>query len=234
MSKVTGESVQDSHCRATPFPRTSSQLSRSLGKPGFWNPEDEEESERWRHPTAAALAQVGLLLAGPPYPRGNSHPTGSSCWRARTSPVSQGTGRGKTGSGPMVVSLLLTACYPIWPCCWEPGRPEWGQSFRGWFPVQTMTRDGPSTAKIFREAEQLCAHTMRDIHVRLSRTPRPRLNVCHLSTCMHGQHGPDESTLVWVGHVDNFGPLFELELLLKSVISQVSYLITALWGLLWK
>lgn len=228
---LTGEPVQDTHVRPTPFPTTSSQLSMSLGKHGFRNPEDEKESGGWRDPTAAALGKVAVLLEGPPYPRGGSHLTGSSCCRVRTSPVSQGTGRGKTGSGPMAVSLLL------WSCYWEPGRPEWGQSFRGWFPVQTMTRDGPSTAKMLREAEQLCLHTMRDVHVRLSQTPRPGLNVpsvCHLNTWMHGQHGPDDSTFVHLGHVDNFGPLFKLGLLLKSVVSQVSYLITALWGLLWK
>jgi len=45
---------------------------------------------------------------------------------------------------------------------------------------------------------------------------------------MHGQHGPDETTFVQVGHLDNFGPLFKLGLLLKSVVSQVSCLITAL------
>ncbi|KAJ7427547.1 hypothetical protein WISP_05942 [Willisornis vidua] len=59
----------------------------------------------------------------------------------------------------------FTVSYPVWSCYWEPGRPEQGQSFRCWFPVQSMARDGSSTAKILREAEEL--HTMRDIHMRL-------------------------------------------------------------------
>lgn len=88
---------------------------------------------------------------------------------------------------------------------------------------------------MLREAERLCIHTMRDIHMSPSQTPGPQLNMpslCHLSTQMQGQHGLDESTFVQVGHVDNFGPLLKLGLLLKSVVSQVSYTITALQGLL--
>lgn len=163
-------------------------------------------------------------LQGLPTPGAAATPWGSSCWRAKARPVSQGTGRAKTGGEPKVVSLLLTAWYPVWPCYLEPERREWGQSFRGWFSVQTMTKDGPSTAKTLRKAEHLCIHTVRDIHMRLSQTPRPWLNVpsvCHLSTWNHGQHGPDESTFVQVGHVDNFGPLFKLGLLLKSVVSHL-------------
>lgn len=87
VGKLTGKPVQDTCLRATPFPRASSELSRSLGKPRFCNSEDEEDSEEWRDPTAAALGWVALLLAGPRYPRGSTHPTGSSGWRTRTSTV---------------------------------------------------------------------------------------------------------------------------------------------------
>lgn len=47
------ESVLDSHFSATPLPRVGSQHSRSPGTPGFFNPQDEEESERWRALIAA-------------------------------------------------------------------------------------------------------------------------------------------------------------------------------------
>lgn len=170
-----GEPVQDSRLRATPFARTISQLSRSLRKP-----EHEEEIEGWRHPGVIALGQVALLLAGPSYPRGNSCSMGSSWWRVRTSPVSQDTDTGKAGSGLTVVSLLLTACYPIWPYCWDLWRLELGQSFRGWFLFQTITRDGANTAKMLSKAEPLCILTVRDIPVTFSQTLRPWLNVLSL------------------------------------------------------
>lgn len=67
--------------------------------------------------------------------------------------------------------------------------------------------------------------------MRLSWTSRPRLNVpsvCHFSTLIHGQRGPEESMLVEAGHVGNFGSLFKLRFLLKSVVSQDSNHITAL------
>lgn len=39
------KSVLDSHLSATPLPRDGSQHSMSLGTPGFFNLQDEEESE---------------------------------------------------------------------------------------------------------------------------------------------------------------------------------------------
>lgn len=165
-------------------------------------------------------------LQGLPTPEAAATPQGLLArGGTRTGPVFQGTGWAKTGTGPMVVSLIFTACYPVWLCYWMPGRLEWGQSFRGWFLGQTTTRDGPNTAKM------LSLQIMGDIHVRLRQTSRPQLDVpsvCHLSTSIHVQHGPEESTLVQVGHVGNFGSLFKLGLLLKSVVIQDSNHITAL------
>jgi len=56
-------------------------------------------------PGAAAIPW-GLLLEGKDQPSVLGH------WQRHS------------GGGTLVASLLLTACCPVWPCYWEPGRPE--------------------------------------------------------------------------------------------------------------
>lgn len=83
----------------------------------------------------------------------------------------------------------------------------------------TMTRDEPRSAR----AEELRVQTMRDVHKEAQTNPKT-LAGCSLCRLAPGQLGPDEPTFSQIGNINNFGPLFKLEFLVKSIISQAANL----------